>query len=77
LWQDITTVTKVSDKNGWGSGGGVAKGTFDGGKDEVASGRGIRVSLADMKNLVSRSCSPEWDSLPVVVPEPVLIVVKE
>jgi hypothetical protein len=76
LWQDITTVTKVSDKNGWGSGG-VAEGTFDGGKDEVANGRGIQVGLADMKNLVSRSCSPERDSLLVVVPEPVLIVVKE
>jgi hypothetical protein len=75
LLQDIVTVTKVSDKNGWG-GSGRAKGTFDGGKDEVSNGRGIQVGLVDMEDLVSRSCTPERDSLPVVVPKHVLIVVK-
>jgi hypothetical protein len=74
--QDIATVTKVSDKNGWG-GSVVAKGMFDGGKDEVSNGRGIQVGLADMEDLGSRSCSPERDSLLVVVPKPVLIVVEE
>jgi hypothetical protein len=76
LVQDIAAVAKVSDENGWSSGG-VAASMSGGGKDEISDGRDVQVGLADMENLVSRLCSLNRDSLPVVVPKPVLIVVKE
>ena len=57
LVQDIAAVAKVSDENGWSSGG-VAASMSGGGKDEISHGSGIQVGLADMEDLVGGSCSP-------------------